>query len=60
MMAMWLVFCTLVHTVLAQDVVLPVIARQIPRRVGITNHASTPGAWVIYELKMYFAAPWWI
>jgi len=52
---MWLVFCTLVHTVLAQDVVLPVIARQIPRRVGITNHASTPGAWVIYELKMYFA-----
>lgn len=39
----------------AQDVVLPVIPRQIPRRVGIINHAPMPGAWVVHELKLYFS-----
>ena len=39
----------------AQDVVLPVVQRQIPRRVGIINAAPTPGAWVVHELKLYFS-----
>lgn len=44
--------------VVAQDVAPVVIPRQIPRRVGITNHAPTPGAWVVHEVKMYFTETW--
>ena len=49
----WLVFVQ----VFAQDAAV-VIPRQIPRRVGITNHAPTPGAWVVHEVKMYFTETW--
>ncbi|CAJ1349729.1 unnamed protein product [Effrenium voratum] len=38
-----------------QDIILPVIPRQIPRRVGIVNESPTPGPWVVYELKMFFS-----
>eukprot|EP00913_Durusdinium_trenchii_P034544 g32317.t1 len=44
----------LIPLVAAQDLGLPVIPRQIPRRVGIINESPTPGAWVVNELKLYF------
>lgn len=49
----WWPWLLVVLDVVAQDVAV-VIPRQIPRRVGITNHAATPGAWVVHEVKMYF------
>ena len=53
----WLLLVVDVVDVVAQDAAV-VIPRQIPRRVGITNHAPTPGAWVVNEIKMYFKETW--